>query len=79
MTRMNPNSRFARFARAVGGEGGEAWLLPSTARRYLNDYDPAKTRAGVRRAQALAVAALVLVTSLIWLGARAVSSLLARQ
>jgi glyoxylase-like metal-dependent hydrolase (beta-lactamase superfamily II)/ferredoxin len=79
MTRMNPNSRFARFAHAVGGEGGEAWLLPSTARRYLNDYDPAKTRAGVRRAQALAVAALVLATSVIWLGARAVSSLLARQ
>lgn len=79
MTRMNPGSRFARFARAVGGKGGEAWLLPRTVRRYLNDYDPAQTQAGVRRAQALAVAALALVTSLIWLGARAVSSLLAQQ
>lgn len=77
MARMNPNGRFARFVRAVGGEGGEAWLLPRAVRHYLKDHDPLKTQKGVRRAQALAAAALVLVTSLAWLGARAVSSLLA--
>jgi glyoxylase-like metal-dependent hydrolase (beta-lactamase superfamily II)/ferredoxin len=79
LSRTSPGGRLARFVRAVGGEGGEAWVLPRTARRYLNDYDPAKTQAGVRRAQALAVAALALVTSLVWLGARVVSSLLSQQ
>jgi glyoxylase-like metal-dependent hydrolase (beta-lactamase superfamily II) len=78
MSRTTPHTRFARFVRAVGGEGGDTWLLPHTARRYVNDHDPAKARTAVRRVQALAVATLALLTSLIWLGAHVVSSLLAR-
>jgi hypothetical protein len=63
--------------RAIGGESGEAWVLPSGSRRYVNDHDPAKTRAAYRRLYALAAGALVAVSSLLWLGARAVGSLLA--
>jgi glyoxylase-like metal-dependent hydrolase (beta-lactamase superfamily II) len=79
MSRTNPRTRFARFMRAVSGEGGEAWLLPGNARRYLNDHDPARTRTAVRRVQALAVTAVALLTALIWLGTSLVSSLLTRQ
>ncbi|WNG51948.1 MBL fold metallo-hydrolase [Archangium minus] len=79
MSRMNPRSGFARFVRAIGGEGNDAWLLPRATRRYVNDYDPARTRTAIRRVQALAVASLALVVSLIWIGAHVVSSLLARQ
>lgn len=79
MSRTNPRGRFARFVRAVGGEGNDAWLLPRSARRYLNDYEPARTRSAIRRVQAVAAAALVLATSLLWLAAHAVGSLLTRQ
>jgi glyoxylase-like metal-dependent hydrolase (beta-lactamase superfamily II) len=79
MSRTSPRTRFARFLRAVSGEGGNDWLLPRNARQYLNDHDPARTRGAVRRVQALAVAAVALVTALVWLGAHAVGSLLARQ
>ena len=35
MSRMNPRGRLGRFVLAVGGEGGEAWVLPRASRWYL--------------------------------------------
>jgi glyoxylase-like metal-dependent hydrolase (beta-lactamase superfamily II) len=77
MTRLRPELGISRVVRAIGGEGGEAWVLPSGSRRYVNDHDPARTQAAHRRGYALAAGALVAVTSLLWLGARAIGSLLA--
>lgn len=76
MSRTRPNTRFARFVRAIGGESREAWLLPRGLRRYLKDHEPARAEAAVRRAYALVATSLVLLTGLVWLGVRAVGSLL---
>jgi glyoxylase-like metal-dependent hydrolase (beta-lactamase superfamily II)/ferredoxin len=79
VSRTKPGTRFARFIRAVSGEGGDTWLLPRDARPYVNNHEPAKARTALRRVQALAVATLTLFTSLIWFGTRGVSSLRARH
>lgn len=79
MSRTRPHTRFARFVRAIGGESRETWLLPRGLRHYLNDHEPAKAEAAVRRAYALVGASLVLLTTLVWLGVRAVGSLLTGQ
>ncbi|WP_434389701.1 hypothetical protein [Melittangium boletus] len=74
-TRKAPEGRLARVMRALGGEGGEALLLPAPVRRYLSHPTPARARAAARRL--LAVGCLVLVTAsgLTWLGVRLVGSL----
>jgi len=78
MSRTRPRGRFARLVRLLSGDAGDAWLLPSAARRYVNDHDPKKTRAAIRRVQAFAVAALALVVAVIWLGVHLASAALAR-
>jgi len=79
ISRSEPRTRFARFVRAIGQDGGETWLLPKVARRYVNDYNPDKTRNAVRRAYALGGGALVLLASGIGLVAYGVMSLLTRS
>jgi glyoxylase-like metal-dependent hydrolase (beta-lactamase superfamily II)/ferredoxin len=70
MSRMNPQGRLGRLVLAIGGEGGEAWVLPRAARQYLSNYDPAQTDAALRRLYALGAAGLVSVSLLIWLATR---------
>jgi len=70
MSRMNPRSRLGRFVLAVGGEGGEAWVLPRASRQYLIDYNPATTDAAIRRLYAVAAVGLATVSLLIWLAVR---------
>jgi len=79
MIRTKPGTRFARFIRAVSGDGGDTWLLPRNARPYVNNHEPAKAQSALRRVQALAVATLTLFTSMIWFGTRGVSALRARH
>jgi len=70
MSRMNPRGRLGRFVLAVGGEGGEAWVLPRASRWYLPGYHPARTDAAMRRLYALAAAGLATVSLMIWLATR---------
>jgi glyoxylase-like metal-dependent hydrolase (beta-lactamase superfamily II) len=71
ISRAKPRGAFGRMVLAMGGAGREAWLLPSTARPYLTDYQPALAGAAVRRLYVLAVAALATVSVAAWLVARA--------
>jgi glyoxylase-like metal-dependent hydrolase (beta-lactamase superfamily II)/ferredoxin len=70
MTRMNPHGRLGRLVLAIGGEGGEAWVLPRGCRQYLNNYDPAKTDAAIRRVYTFGAAGLAAVSLLLWLAIR---------
>jgi glyoxylase-like metal-dependent hydrolase (beta-lactamase superfamily II) len=70
VSRRNPRGLLGRIVLAIGGEGGEAWVLPRGARRYLVDYRPERTDAAMRRLYAIAAAALLTVSMLLWLATR---------
>jgi hypothetical protein len=72
MTRMNPGGRLGRLVLAIGGEGGDAWVLPRACRQYLTNYDPAKTDAAIRRVYTLGAGGILALSVLIWLAMRMV-------
>lgn len=71
MSRANPRGKLARVVGAIGGEGGEAWLIPSASRGYLTDSRALRADGAARRLYALTAAALAMVMLIVWVTAHA--------